>query len=273
MARSSPKVIAESRKRRRSEAELQDEERDLSKKKLKKSKNKIKQLQAQLAAALSLSSGLFYTYDFMKKMQLFETLLHVRDDEVDELISLLSAINVSKQFGIQKCVYEIKDYVVWFFAYVSGHAPSFNSISQMLSLREQTVHPVQVSRKIYWVAKMGAIEMKKKYIKFLSKEQMLAESAQIVGNNEEVKELHNKMLFIIDGTAVNVFKPGDIRMNRFLYCHFKHSHQIRFQVVTTLSGHVVHLTKLHEGHLGDSEAMKKDKLEKKSFFEKILSST
>ena len=228
---------------------------------------KIKELKAQLEAAQRISAANMYTADFVRKTQSFERLYNVRACEFDTLVSTLKGEILPSNFGIKITNYSIDDYVVWFLAYVTGAVRSYDALASTLSLTGATIHAEQVRRKVEWVAQFGAKNLKKKFIKFPTKKQMEEESRQILSDNEQLEFLAGKMVFIIDGTGINIYSPGDSRLRRFTWCWYKHKPQIRMQVVCTLSGSAVYVSPYTQGHIGDSEALEEDaKNEKNNFF-------
>lgn len=265
VARSDVSAHMESPTLRSAGADLVEDARGISQNQAKL----IKQLRAQIDDLKRNSAGNVYTAAFVRRTKAFERTYNVREVEFEVLVSTLRDAKRSKNFGLQLASYTLDDYAVWYLAYVTGAARSYDAISHSLSLGGVDIGAEQVRRKVEWVGRVGASALSKKCINFLSDATMKAESKHVLDGCEPLEALRGKRVFIIDGTAVNVYRPSDNRLRRFTYCYFKHAQQVRFQVITTLSGHVVHMSPYTEGHLGDSEALELDaKLGNESFYKK-----
>ena len=74
---------------------------------------------------------------------------------------------------------------------------------------------------------------------------------------------------VIDGTGIEIYKPGNHRQGKLLFCWFKKETQVRFQLVCTTLGYTLHMTELDIGHCSDDKATDRSNVAKS--FDKFYS--
>lgn len=200
------------------------------------------------------------TYKYIAKEGLFEQLLHITCEEADECVALLQPAYEAAKVAhpnfneLRNGMFVAADFVVWLFSFSAVYR-NLSVMSTILGLQ-----PMQVKRKIEWAARALSSALHQRYINFKGYEEMKKDAEMSgFGRNAELEYLSGVPVFIIDGTGIATFKPSDPRMNRLLYCWFKHKHQVRCQVVIDITGHAVYIGPMMQGHQSDNKAMDSDR--------------
>ena len=105
-------------------------------------------------------------------------------------------------------------------------------------------------------------------VKWLPEATLLAHAAKVAGKtmDEVVEELFKTMpVFVIDGTGIELFKPGDAMAKKLMHCWFKGEHQGRFFTIVSLTGFTMYIQPVDIGHQADEKAVNNDSELRASF--------
>jgi probable rRNA maturation factor len=82
------------------------------------------------------------------------------------------------------------------------------------------------------------------HIKPKSSEEMKADVRRIFASDPSMVEFVDKVIFILDGTALETYRPLSPQWQRTLFCWFKSEYQWRFQSVIDLTGRTVYMIEI-----------------------------
>ena len=80
-------------------------------------------------------------------------------------------------------------------------------------------------------------------------------SKHIRDNNDKYDGFKNYLLYIIDGSGTQIYKPVDQRIAKANYCFWKSQSQLRWYVVTDCLGSILFVSGVYEGKLDDTTVL------------------